>query len=371
MAIEEATLYPVQIEGEDYRLTTERADIDSIPVITHTLEVLGTQVPVITQTLEVGGMIQTPVDDTLSIEDMAADAKATGDRIAAVASDLADFQTDYADDMNREASSGMTPGVLPRLTALEGRTGEDINISSAASAGTIAEVVADVSGTVASHTQRLTALEQKTGSDIPESSATGVGSIASALSGIRRDVAGHTTQLNNLTGATIQESTAAGAGTIAAALADLRSSVRENTQDIQTIEEDLGNKAETVDGLEPDTSGEITLSAVRYVEQTLTQTQKTRARTNIDAASTGETNAKVLTFRQPISMSNPYERNIRFNMAGITADHVVIDWRASTDVDLELSITTSDGYFSLDYVNNTGSTQTIQPIFALPYAPPN
>ena len=51
-------------------------------------------VPEITLEVEAFGMVQTAVDKTLSIEDMAADAKATGDAIADVNADLADALED-------------------------------------------------------------------------------------------------------------------------------------------------------------------------------------------------------------------------------------------------------------------------------------
>lgn len=45
-------------------------------------------IPEVNFELEVSNVIQTPVDDTLSIEGMAADAKATGDAIAAAKAEL-------------------------------------------------------------------------------------------------------------------------------------------------------------------------------------------------------------------------------------------------------------------------------------------
>lgn len=83
-------------------------------------------IPVITMTMEVSGMTQTAVDKTLSIPDMAADAKATGDAIAAVAEDLSDLATDVG--------------------GIEAWTGEDIPVSTAPGAPTVAEAIANITG---------------------------------------------------------------------------------------------------------------------------------------------------------------------------------------------------------------------------------
>lgn len=83
-------------------------------------------VPEIAMTLEVSGMTQTAVDKTLTIADMAADAKATGDAIADVAADLATAISDISD--------------------IEEWTGEDIPVSSSPGASSIAEAISSIVG---------------------------------------------------------------------------------------------------------------------------------------------------------------------------------------------------------------------------------
>ena len=99
-------------------------------------------VPEISVSLEVSGMTQTAVDKTLSIEDMAADAKATGDAIANVADDLLDLAADVG--------------------AIEDWTGEDIDVSTTDSTS-IAEAIGSLEANVGE-------IQEWTGEDIPVSS---------------------------------------------------------------------------------------------------------------------------------------------------------------------------------------------------------
>lgn len=57
-------------------------------------------IPVIEEEMQISGMTQAAVDKTLSIPDMAADAKETGDSIHAVSENLADLATDVSDIEN-------------------------------------------------------------------------------------------------------------------------------------------------------------------------------------------------------------------------------------------------------------------------------
>lgn len=83
-------------------------------------------IPSIEVSLQVSGMTQTPVDRTLSIQDMAADAKAVGDAIADVESAVSDNAT--------------------AIEEIEAWTGEDIPVNSQPGAMSIAEVLAEITG---------------------------------------------------------------------------------------------------------------------------------------------------------------------------------------------------------------------------------
>lgn len=56
--------------------------------LNNTPESIDDGIPEVNFTLEVSQVVQAPIDDTLSIEGMAADAKATGDAIAAAKAEL-------------------------------------------------------------------------------------------------------------------------------------------------------------------------------------------------------------------------------------------------------------------------------------------
>lgn len=83
---------------------------------------IGSGIPEIEEEIEVSGMTQYPTDKTLSIVDMAADAKAVGDEFANFSADMAT--------------------ALSRITAVENKTGSSIPVSDATGADSIAAAFA-------------------------------------------------------------------------------------------------------------------------------------------------------------------------------------------------------------------------------------
>ena len=125
-------------------------------------------IPEIEVSLEVSGMTQTPVDKTLTISDMAADAKAVGDKFADVDSDIYNIETD--------------------ISGLSAKTALDIPMSDEQGADTIA---ATVNGAL----EDIAELQAQTGDDIPITAGTGVSPISTVVHGITEDVSGLQTDL--------------------------------------------------------------------------------------------------------------------------------------------------------------------------------
>lgn len=117
-------------------------------------------IPQLTMRVNAANSVQWPVDATLSVEDEAADAKATGDAINAVAGDVSDLAADVAD--------------------INARTGADIPIDGEPEADSIADVVTAVSNDVA-------AIKEWTGEDIPLTDDDESPTIAEAIAGITMD----------------------------------------------------------------------------------------------------------------------------------------------------------------------------------------
>ena len=107
-------------------------------------------IPEITMSLEVSGMTQTPVDKSLTISDMAADAKVTGDRFADVESDI--FR------------------IEGNITVLSARTGADIALTGETGSDSIANVVTGAVESISDMQTAITGLQAETADDIPYTS---------------------------------------------------------------------------------------------------------------------------------------------------------------------------------------------------------
>ena len=85
-------------------------------------------IPEITMEVEASTNVQTPIDKTLSIADMAADAKAVGDAIVNLESAISDLNSDIED--------------------VDAKTGESIPVSTDDNAPTIQEAIESVSESI-------------------------------------------------------------------------------------------------------------------------------------------------------------------------------------------------------------------------------
>lgn len=124
--------------------------------IQQSIEELG-GIPMIEMDMEISGMTAYPTDTTLSIDGMAADAGAVGDRLETIESAIASSAADIAD--------------------IESWTGADIRLNASQDAPSIADAVGD-------NTDDLTAIKAWTGADIPLTDDPNAPTIAEAIGSI-------------------------------------------------------------------------------------------------------------------------------------------------------------------------------------------
>lgn len=164
-------------------------------------------IPEIETAVEIASQSQAPVDRTLSIQDMAADAQATGQAISDLAADVVDLNTAVTEiqgwtgeDIPLTGDEGAET-IAGAVEALQEQTGADIPVNGTSGAATIAAAVAG--------------LQERTGEDIPITDEEDADSIADAVGALETGLAG-------LTGAGIPLTADTGADTVAAAVAELQ-----------------------------------------------------------------------------------------------------------------------------------------------------
>lgn len=133
--------------------TTTGATEESIQ---QSIEELG-GIPLIEMDMEISGMTAYPTDTTLSIDGMAADAGAVGDRLETIESAIASSAAHIAD--------------------IESWTGEDIRLNTSQDAPSIADAVGD-------NTDDITEIKAWTGADIPLTDDPNSSTIADAVGSI-------------------------------------------------------------------------------------------------------------------------------------------------------------------------------------------
>ncbi len=81
------------------------------------------EIPEVSMEMEVCGMVQQPTDKTLSIADMPADAKRTGEVVADLAADIADSQEDITELQTGKIDEPTTPGTDGQVLTSDGEGG--------------------------------------------------------------------------------------------------------------------------------------------------------------------------------------------------------------------------------------------------------
>lgn len=143
--------------------------------ISQSIEEMG-GIPIVEMDVEVYGMTAYPVDKSLSISDMAADSKVTGDEITNLqgaildnAEEIADIKLWTGEDIPLNTNTS-APTIADAVEAIQEWTASDIPASSDPGANSIAE--------------ELEGVKTRTAADIPMSSAQGANSIATAMAAI-------------------------------------------------------------------------------------------------------------------------------------------------------------------------------------------
>lgn len=104
-------------------------------------------IPEIEMEVELFQMVQTAVDKTLSVADMAADAKAVGDELDAIQMDIDQLMHETAEDIPVSATEGAQSigsalaEINSTLETLESQSGADIPVNADAGAPSIAEML--------------------------------------------------------------------------------------------------------------------------------------------------------------------------------------------------------------------------------------
>lgn len=194
-----------------------------MPNTEQSIEEIG--IPEVSVSVEVSGMTMVPVDKSLSIPDMAADAAKTGSEIADLIADVAEINGNLAvldvkngtlipmtGETGSESIYSAVSSAVARIGVLEDETGASIPMTGETGSESI-------NSTVSAAVARIAAVENKTGAVIPITGATGADTISEAVNGVSGrvstletnyqtlsgTVSGHTTELTELTTAEIEE----------------------------------------------------------------------------------------------------------------------------------------------------------------------